>query len=275
MAAEPGSPVVVAAVQMCSGPDLDANLKVAGDLLREARSRGSQLAVLPENFAFMGRNDAERIAIAEQPEEGPVQAWLAAQAEALGLWLIGGTLPLCADSQHFYSSCLVYAPDGVLRARYDKIHLFDVTVPGSGESYRESERSRPGTAPVVCPTPLGGLGLAVCYDLRFPEQFRLMLDAGMQALAIPAAFTRRTGAVHWELLLRARAVENLVPVIAAAQGGRHESGRETWGHSMIIDAWGTVLAEAGDQPGVITAALDLARASQLRESFPALRHRRL
>lgn len=275
MAADPATPVVVAALQMCSGPDLDANLKVAEELLRDACSRGSQLAVLPENFAFMGRNDAERIEIAEPPGRGPVQSWLARMAAESGVWLVGGSLPLLADGQRFFSACLLYAPDGSLHARYDKIHLFDVTVPGSSENYRESAHCRPGDRPVVSPTPLGGLGLAVCYDLRFPEQFRRMLDAGMQALAVPAAFTRATGAVHWELLLRARAVENLVPVVAAAQGGQHASGRETWGHSMIVDAWGTVLAEAGDEPAVVTATIDPARASDLRASFPALSHRRL
>ncbi len=275
MVADSNSPVVVAAVQMRSGPDRDANLADAEVLLREAQSRGAELAVLPENFAFMGRSDAERIEIAETPGNGPVQKWLSGISSELGLWLVAGTLPLRADSQHFYSSCLVFAPDGSQQARYDKIHLFDVTVPGSGESYRESERSHAGTETVLCRTPLGRLGLAVCYDLRFPEQFRQLLNDGMQALAVPAAFTRRTGAAHWQLLLRARAVENLVPVIAAAQGGRHASGRETWGHSMIIDAWGTVLAEAGDNPAVLIASLDPAAAARLRETFPALSHRRL
>lgn len=273
--ADSDSPVVVAAVQMRSGPDLDANLADAEDLLREAQSRGAQLAVLPENFAFMGRSDSERIEIAEPPGHGPVQDWLAAVTSGLGLWLVAGTLPLRSDAQHFFSSCLVYAPDGSQQARYDKIHLFDVTVPGSEESYRESERSHPGSKTVLCPTPLGRLGLAVCYDLRFPEQFRQLLDDGMQALAVPAAFTRRTGKAHWELLLRARAVENLVPVIAAAQGGRHPSGRETWGHSMIIDAWGAVLAEAGDDPEVLTVELDPGATALLRDTFPVLSHRRL
>lgn len=273
MAADQQCTAVVAAVQMCSGADTQRNLDRAALQLQEARERGAILAVLPENFAFMGRSDAERIEIAEAPGDGPVQEWLSRQAAALDLWLVGGTIPLRADAGHCYSSCLVFGPDGQLRCRYDKIHLFDVTVPDTGESYRESERSYPGDATAVCPTPMGGLGLAVCYDLRFPEQFRQMLDGDMRLLALPAAFTRRTGAAHWQPLLRARSIENLVPVIAAAQGGRHESGRETWGHSMIIDAWGTVLAEAQTDPAVITARLDARHTDKVRTAFPALSHR--
>ncbi len=193
---KPASHVTVAAVQMCSTANVEENLATAGELLQQAAERGARLAVLPENFAFMGRHDAERLAIAEPENDGPVQSWLASIARDSGLWVVGGTVPLLADTNTFTSSCLVFDSAGTRQARYDKIHLFDVSIPGGTESYRESDNTLPGSKVVVCDSPVGRLGLAVCYDLRFPEQFRRLLVEGMQVLALPAAFTRPTGEAH-------------------------------------------------------------------------------
>lgn len=264
---------------MTSGSDLERNLNVAERLIAQAAGEGAELVVLPENVAFLGRHDSERIAIAEAPGDGPVQRRFAAAAAQHGVWLVAGTLPLSdpEDEQRATASCLVYDADGQQRARYDKIHLFDVEVAddggGASERYRESARTRAGTAPVTLETPWGVLGLAVCYDLRFPELFRALADAEPVLLAVPAAFTAPTGRAHWELLVRTRAVESLCPLIAAAQAGRHDSGRETWGHSMVVDAWGEVRAELERAPGVALADLDLARTAELRRAFPVLSHR--
>ena len=273
--AEAVGEVIVAAVQMTSGSDVARNLSTAADSIARATARGAALVVLPENFAFMGRDDAERAAVAEAPGDGPIQRWAAAAARDAGAWIVAGTVPVRARAGKFYSTCLVFDASGEQRARYDKIHLFDVSIPGRTEHYQESAKTLAGCETVVTDSPLGGLGLAVCYDLRFPEQFRRMLSDGMRALALPAAFTAATGAAHWNLLVRARAVENLCPVIAAAQGGRHESGRVTWGHSMIVDAWGTVLAECGNKPDIAVATLNGADLDRLRTAFPAVSHRRL
>lgn len=272
---EPTGKLTVAAVQMTSGGDVASNLSSAATLIGKATERQAALVVLPENFAFMGGNDDARLAIAEEAGDGPIQRWLAETALAEGVWIVAGTLPIRAAKDKVYSSCLVFDSMGIQRARYDKIHLFDVRIPGRAEYYMESEKTLAGHETVVSESPLGCLGLAVCYDLRFPEQFRRMLNDGMRAIALPAAFTVATGAAHWNLLVRARAVENLCPIIAAAQGGRHETGRVTWGHSMIVDAWGTVLAECGNTPGIAVAALDSAELDKLRGAFPAVGHRRL
>ena len=267
------SPVTVAALQMTSGDDVAGNLAAAERLLGRAREAGAAIAVLPENFAFMGTTDAERIEIAESPGNGRLQRWLQSTAQQFGLWLVGGTIPISAGHGRCYSSCFVVNVEGHTEARYDKRHLFDVAVPGSEESYRESANTLAGKETAVCASPLGVVGLSVCYDLRFPEHFRAMLDQGMQAISVPAAFTRPTGEAHWELLIRARAVENLCPVIAAAQCGRHPGGRETWGHSMVVDAWGKVLAECADEPDIAVAELDMQAMQKIRSKFPALRHR--
>lgn len=267
------SSVKVAALQMTSGNDVAQNLLAADALVREASATGAAMAVLPENFAFMGKTDAERIAIAETPGDGMLQTWLQGTAKQHGIWLVGGTIPLAADNGRCFSSCFVVDDVGEVRARYDKRHLFDVSVPGSDESYLESRNTVAGGQTVVCASPLGVLGLSICYDLRFPEHFRSMLDAGMQAIVVPAAFTRPTGDAHWAVLLRSRAIENLCPVIAAAQCGTHAGGRQTWGHSMIVDPWGKVLATCTDQPGLAVAELNMVNAQKTRGKFPVLEHR--
>lgn len=266
----------VAAIQMNSGSDVTVNLREAGRLMAKAAAGGAQLLVLPENFALMAQDDAARVAAGELDGSGQIQDFLAEKAQTLRVWIVGGTLPVFASRERVYARCPVYNPDGRRVAYYDKIHLFDVRVNTAGESYHESARTEPGVKPVVVSTPLGKLGLAVCYDLRFPELFRALLAQGASLFAVPAAFTRTTGEHHWELLNRARAVENLSFVIAAAQAGRHANGRETWGHSMIVDPWGEVLAERNsDDPGVVTAVLDPSQQTRLRARFPALSHRRL
>jgi len=267
----------VAAIQMNSTAELSANLAVAGQLLREAAGRGAQLAVLPENFAFMGAREADKLAHAEAPGRGPIQAFLAAIARELRLWIVAGTMPMAVpdEPRRVHASCLVYDAAGEPAARYDKIHLFDVAVPG-GENYRESNSIRPGEPGLVTvATPLGVLGLSVCYDLRFPELYRGLAGAGAELLCVPSAFTAKTGEAHWETLLRARAIENQCFVIAPNQWGEHAGGRRTWGHTMIVGPWGEVLAQQAEGVGVVLAQLDRAQQAQLRSGFPVLTHRRL
>jgi len=261
---------------MCSGLDVNANLAEAGGWLEEAAAAGAQLVVLPENFAFMGRREDDRVAIAEAPGEGPIQHFLAARAAALGLWVVGGTVPVREPGEpRPRAASILYDPSGAAAARYDKIHLFDVAIPGRSEGYRESAGTWAGETVVVADTPAGRLGMAVCYDLRFPELFREMGAGGLDAISLPAAFTVPTGEAHWEVLLRARAVENLCSVLAAAQWGHHEGGRGTWGHSMIVNHWGEVVACRPKGAGVAIADLDLDEQARARARFPALAHRRL
>jgi len=265
----------VAALQMTSGSDVTVNLREAGKLMAKAAAQGAQLLVLPENFALMARNDAERVAAGEVDGSGQIQDFLADKAQHLKAWIVGGTVPVLASKDRVYARCPVYNPSGKRVAYYDKIHLFDVEV-GVGETYHESARIEAGSKPVVVPTPFGKLGLAVCYDLRFPELFRALLKQGATLFAVPSAFTYKTGERHWALLTRARAVENLSFMIAAAQGGHHDNGRDTWGHSLVTDAWGEVLAERRTpDPGVVTASLDPEQQVRLRAKFPALKHIRL
>lgn len=269
-------PPKVAAIQMASGPNLAANLMEAERRIAEAARSGARLVVLPENFGFMGKRDQEILGYGERPGVGPLQQFLAQAASRYGIWLVGGTIPMLSeDPQRLRAACLVMDPRGRQVGRYDKIHLFDVQVPGSEEHYRESAIIEPGADTLVVDTPLGHLGIAVCYDLRFPELFRCLLDRGMELLALPAAFTAVTGRAHWDVLVRARAIENLVFVIAAAQGGYHISGRETYGHSLIVDPWGTVLAEAGRGAGSVVAGIDLQQQRATRSNFPVIEHRRL
>lgn len=265
----------VAAIQFASCTDVKANLEMAEILVADAVEQGAKLVVLPENLALMGQQDTDKLQYAEADGTGPIQDFLAKLAAEHKIWLVGGTIPLQAEPGKAYASCLVYDEEGRRVGRYDKIHLFDVDLPGSSEQYRESATTVAGDAPLVLDTPVGRLGVAVCYDLRFPELFRQMADAGAEIFAVPAAFTAKTGAAHWELLLRARAVENLAYVVASAQGGLHENGRETYGNSMVVDPWGTVLTRLDTRPGVAVAKIDLDSQRQKRTAFPALSHRRL
>jgi nitrilase len=260
---------------MASGPQVSANLIEAERLLAMAAQAGASLAVLPENFAMLGQRDDERLAHAEADGAGPLQDWLAEQAVRHEMWIVGGTIPLRADASRVYGACIVVDEKGGRRARFDKMHLFDVSIPGRDEQYHESASTRAGDTVVVLDSPVGRLGLAVCYDLRFPELFRQMADEGAEVFAVPSAFTVLTGKAHWELLVRARAVENLSYVIAPAQGGYHVGGRETWGHSMIVDHWGSLLGEQAQGAGVVTADINLERLHGTREKFPVLSHRRL
>ena len=267
----------MAVIQMCSGDDPAANLARASALLREAADQGAALAVLPENFALMSK-DAERRRSkhAEQPGSGPWQDFAAEQAQRLGLWIVAGTIPMRSDDPKRPSSaCCLFDGAGAMVARYDKVHLFDVSVPGRAESYRESANTTPGRKPVVAETPFGRVGLAVCYDLRFPELFRAMSERGAEVIALPAAFTRATGEAHWHVLLRARAVENLCYVLASAQCGGHPGGRETYGHSMIVEPWGQVVAEQDEGEAALCHDVALSGLERLRAGFPALNHRRL
>jgi deaminated glutathione amidase len=264
----------VAALQMTSGPDVQANLEQARAYLEEAGRLGAQLAALPENFAFMGLADADKRAVAEPEGSGPIQEFLSRAALRLQMWIVGGTIPLRAGADgRVAADCVVYRPDGTPAARYDKIHLFDVDIPARKESYRESAHVAPGSQPQLVDTPAGRLGLSVCYDIRFPELFRALSAAGAQILSVPSAFTAPTGRAHWETLLRARAIENLCYVIAPAQSGFHANGRETYGDSMIVDYWGRILRRLPRGTGCVVADLDLAAQAEARESFPALRHR--
>ena len=266
---------IIAAIQMVSGPQVAENLAAAAERLAQAADRGAQLAVLPENFALMGRQESDKLAVREAEGAGPIQDFLAEQAARHRLWLVGGTIPLHApgEEHRVRAACLLYDEHGQRVARYDKVHLFDVQVVGSAERYAESATIAPGNRYVVVDTPWGRLGLAVCYDLRFPEQFRALADQGMEILALPAAFTAATGAAHWEILLRARAIENQCYVIAAAQGGVHANGRETFGDSLVIDPWGLILDRLAWGPGVALARMDRGFLEEIRQQFPALAHR--
>jgi predicted amidohydrolase len=266
----------VAAIQMTSGHVVADNLAAAGKLLREAKDLGAELACLPENFSFIGLRDADKLQVAETDGEGPVQEFLSATARELKLWILGGSTVVRGDSARRVSNAsLLIDSDGKRVARYDKIHLFDVTIPGRDEQYLESKHVTPGGKVVVADTPVGRLGLSVCYDMRFPELYRELVARGAEWLAMPAAFTVPTGRAHWETLLRARAIENLCYVVAPAQWGTHSSGRETYGDSLIVDYWGQVLSRLARGTGVITAEFDLAKQAETRTRFPALENRRL
>jgi len=264
----------IAALQMVSTPDVTRNLAAAARLLREAAAAGAQLIALPEYFCFMGARDVDKLAVAETAGDGPIQRFLADEARALGVWLIGGTVPLkTADPAHARNACCVFAPDGALAARYDKIHLFHYD--NGRERYDEAAVLEAGTEPVVVQVGPLRVGLSVCYDLRFPELYRAMMAPPCDVISVPAAFTFTTGRAHWELLLRARAIENQCYVIAAAQGGSHENGRRTWGHSMVIDPWGEVLAQLPEGEGVVAAEVNAERLAAVRTQLPALEHRKL
>lgn len=262
----------VAVVQMVSGPAPAPNLTVAGRLLAEAAAAGARLAVLPEYFPFIDAPEAARLAAREAEGGGPIQDFLAETARRHGIWLVGGSIPLAADDpRKLRNSSLVFDDQGRRVARYDKIHLFGFQK--GDEHYDEAAFIEPGERVVAVDTPFGRIGLAICYDLRFPELFRAM--GQVDIIALPAAFTETTGRAHWELLLRARAVENQCYLLAAAQGGQHPTGRCTHGHSMIIDPWGQVLARLETGEGLAIADLDPHRIAEVRASLPALKHRKL
>jgi nitrilase len=264
----------IAALQTVSTADVDRNLKTAARLIAQAASEGAQLVSLPEYFCLMGRRDSDKLDHAETPGSGPIQSFLSQMAGQHGLWLIGGTLPLRGASPgHARNACCVFAPDGTLAARYDKIHLFRFET--ERESYDEARVLEAGSQPVAVEAGALRVGLSVCYDLRFPELYRALCTPPCDVLSVPAAFTYTTGRAHWELLLRARAVENQCYVLAAAQGGTHENGRRTWGHSMVVDPWGEVLAVRPEGEGVVIAEVDAKRLAAVRKQLPALQHRKL
>lgn len=266
----------VAVVQMCSGVERDRNLADAWRLIAQAADGGAELVLLPENFALMARLDEDRLAIAEADGSGPIQRILRDAAATHGVWLAAGTYPARADCPDRVRARLaLYNPAGEEVGHYDKLHLFDVDLPDGRESYRESCGIMPGDAVVTLRAGEAVLGCSICYDLRFPELYRQLVARGATLLLVPAAFTATTGAAHWHTLLRARAIENQCFVLAADQGGAHDNGRVTYGHSLIYGPWGECLAEAGTEPAVLHATLDLAALHSLRERFPVLDHRRI
>jgi deaminated glutathione amidase len=267
----------IAAVQMVSTPDPQQNCETAQRLISQAAQAGAELVLLPEYFCLMGHAESDKLAAAETPGRGPVQHMLASAARQHAIWLIGGTLPLrSTDAQRVLNANCVYSPQGEQVARYDKIHLFRFQ--NERERYDEGATILAGTTPTAFQAGALRVGLSVCYDLRFPELYRqLMFTPGQppcDVLCVPAAFTHTTGLAHWEVLLRARAIENQCYVIAAAQGGQHPNGRRTFGHSMVIDPWGDVLAVQPEGEGVVMATVDVQRIAQVRAQLPALQHRR-
>ena len=262
----------VAALQMASGPNVAGNLSEARRLIENAVAQGARLVVLPEFFSIMGMKDADMVAAREQPGSGVMQNFLAEMARKHSIWVVGGSIPLVANAPNkIRNTCLVFDELGKQVARYDKIHLFNLDL--GNEHYHEANTIEAGNQVVVVDSPFGRIGLAICYDLRFPELFRAMKNADI--VVLPSAFTATTGKMHWETLVRARAIENLTYVIAAAQGGYHVNGRETHGHSMIVDPWGRVLDELPRGSGVVLAEVNPSYQASLRASLPALTHRTL
>ncbi len=260
----------VAAVQMVSTPRVEENLAAAAKLVGEAAGEGAKLVALPEYFCILGMRDTDKVAARERDGAGPIQEFLAGTARRHGVWLVGGSVPLESDDPgKVRNSCLVYDLDGRRVARYDKIHLFGLEL--GAERFDEARTIEAGTEPRAIDSPFGRIALSVCYDLRFPELYRAL--APMDIILVPSAFTATTGRAHWETLLRARAIENLAWVLAPAQGGRHPNGRETHGHSMVVDPWGRIVAERATGPGVAIAEIDPAFQGKLRKSLPALTHR--
>jgi len=269
---EQSRPFRVAAVQMASGPNVAANLSEAQRLIEKAADQGARLVVLPEYFPIMGMNETDKLAVAERPGDGAIQSFLRETARRHGIWIVGGSLPLAASTpDKVLNTCLVFDDAGEQRARYDKIHLFNLDL--GAEHYHEARTIEPGSQVVTLDSPFGRIGIAICYDLRFPELFRAM--EGVDIIVLPSAFTETTGRMHWEVLTRARAVENLAYVIAAAQGGYHVNGRETHGHSMIVDPWGRVQDQLPRGSGVVLGEVNPAYQASLRASLPALSHRTL
>lgn len=263
---------IVAAIQMSSTSDVAENLAVAKTLMQQAASEGAKLVVLPEMFVLLGAPEAAKLQIKETLGNGLMQNFLAQTAKELNLWIVGGTIPLASKhSDKVFATCLVYDNQGCCITRYDKMHLFDAIISPT-EQHRESSHTVNGQEVTVIDTPIGRLGLAVCYDIRFPELFRKMLELGAEIFAVPAAFTVPTGTAHWEVLLRARAIENLCYVIGAAQVGTHANGRQTYGHSCIIDPWGKILTCLPDQIGIITETINKDEILTARQRLPIQQH---
>ena len=265
----------IAAIQMVSTPDVARNLAAMQRLVAEAAASGAGLVAVPEYFCLMGQRDSDKLDCAEPEGHGPIQQALSEAARRAGVWLVGGTLPMAIDgrSDRVRNTCQVFAPDGAAVARYDKIHLF--AFDNGREQYDEGRVLEAGSEPVSFQAGAHRVGLSICYDLRFPELYRALMQPPCDLVCVPAAFTYTTGRAHWELLLRARAVENQCYVLAAAQGGTHLNGRRTWGHSMVVDPWGEVVAVCEEGEGVVVADVDPARIAQVRLQLPALAHRRL
>jgi nitrilase len=263
----------VAAIQMVSEPEVEANLRRADALIAEAKAQGARLAGLPEYFCILGRRDSDKVKVREAEGQGPIQEFLADAARRHGVWLVGGSVPLaCPDPDKVWNACLVFDDRGQRVARYDKIHLFGFD--NGRERYEESRSIRAGSQPVALASPFGRIGLSICYDLRFPELYRSLGSfAPVDIIFAPSSFTAVTGKAHWETLLRARAIENLAYVVAPAQGGVHANGRETHGHSMVVDPWGVVLAERAGGEGVVVADIDPEVTARMRGMLPALEHR--
>ena len=265
-----------AAIQMASSPNVGANLLEAEKLIAQAAKQGAKLVALPENFAIMGMNEFDKVKEKEIDGQGIIQDFLAHSAKKHQVWIVGGTIPLVADDENkIRAACLVYNNQGERVARYDKTHLFDVSMPDTNEKYFESNSIEAGSKSVVIETPFGKIGIGICYDLRFPEFFRKLVREGAEIIIAPSAFTAETGAAHWEILLRARAIENLCYVIAPNQGGFHVNGRKTFGHSMIVDPWGGILDCHKTGAGVVCAEIDKQQLEKVRTNFPVLTHRRL
>jgi len=273
----------VAVLQMSSTTDVDSNLEYAERLIAEAVQQGAKLLVLPENFALLGVNDPYPAGLREANNDQPdtLRKWLASMARQYTVWLVAGSIPMAnrADGslleKHVRAVCLVFNELGEEVARYDKIHLFDVDVADAYGSYRESDTVEPGNQVVLVDTPCGRLGLTICYDLRFPELFHQLREQGAEIISVPSAFTAKTGEAHWEVLLRARAIETQSYLLAPNQCGQHSETRQSYGHSMIVDAWGEVAASQQDQPGVIVADIDLEQLAEVRQRMPVVQHRRL
>ena len=266
----PTQPFKVAAVQMASGPNVAGNLSEARRLIEKAVEQGAKLVVLPEYFPIMGMSDTDKIEVREQPGNGVIQSFLSEIARKNKIWLVGGSIPLVASApDKVLNTCLVFNDLGEQVARYDKIHLFNLVL--GNEQYHEARTIESGNQVVVVDSPFGRIGLAICYDLRFPELFRAMKEVDI--IVLPSAFTETTGKMHWEVLVRARAIENLAYVVAAAQGGYHVSGRETHWHSMIVDPWGRILDQLARGSGVVIADVNPTYQASVRTSLPALTHR--
>ncbi len=266
----------IASIQMVSCANFDKNLNCAETLIRRAALSGAQMVVLPEYFAFMGLNERAKFDLVEKPGKGVIQSMMSKLADELSLWIVAGSHPVeSGELERPFGRCYVFDDKGQIASYYDKIHLFDVKIDDNKGVYSESKYTKSGEKLVAFNTPWGKVGLAICYDIRFPELFRLLSEKGCQLLVLPAAFTHNTGQLHWLTLIKARAIENLCYFVASAQGGIHENGRHTWGHSCIVSPWGKLLSQIEKGEGVISHTLDFSKLSQLRKEFPVLAHKKL